>query len=325
MYWQSTPFALIRTDICFVLQPRALSWAAALLLALGLAACQVTPSAAPTHSATTLSPTTSPGLPTPLPKDSATASPRPLTDATQAVVLEPPVPPPSPTPAPLPFNLPLEQLVIYEPGPGSQITSPFRIVGRGGPSYQERIHLRLLGQDGRVLSENNSILFAYPGNAGRFVSYLSFNIDHVAEAGLLQIESFDERTGRVDHITSQHLVLLTAGSPLVHQALQGPEKLTIRAPKKDQMISGGSLDVALAGWVDSNSPLQIDILNRSGNVVGTASAPLNAPSIGQLGTLQTKIEYTVPYAQYGQLQVTERDSQTDEIIHMSSVEIYLQP
>ena len=259
------------------------------------------------------------------PQDTITASPPPLTDATQAIVLEPPVPPPTPTPAPPPFNLPLEQLVIYEPGPGSQVTSPFRVIGRGGPSYQERIHLRLLGQDGRVLSENTSILFAYPGNAGRFVSYLSFNIDHVAEAGLLQIESFDERTGRVNHIASQHLVLLTAGSPLVHQALQGPEKLTIMAPKKDQMVSGGDFDVVLAGWVDSDAPLQIDVLDRAGNVVGSASSPLSAPAVGQLGTLQAKIRYTVPFSQYGRLQVTERDPDTNQVVHMSSVEIYLQP
>lgn len=317
---KSNPLAPKRKDTRLARQTKRLPRVATVLLLIMLAACQPAPSATLAPS-----PTTAPASATIVPQVTATANPPPLTDATQAIVLEPPVPPPSPTPAPPPFNLPLEQLVIYEPGPGSQVTSPFRIVGRGGPSYQERIRLRLLGQDGQVLSENTSILFAYPGNAGRFVSYLSFNIDHVAEAGLLQIESFDERTGRVNHISSQHLVLLTAGSPLVHQALQGTEKLTIRAPKKDQMISGGSLDVAIAGWVDTNTPLQMDIIDRSGNVVGTASLPLDAPAVGQLGTLQAKIEYSVPFSQYGRLTVTERDPQTDEIIHMTSLEIYLQP
>ncbi len=117
-----------------------------------------------------------------------TSPPGPLTEATHAIVLEPPDLPPTATQRVPPVNLPPETLTIYEPGPGSQVMSPMRVIGRGGPSYNERIRLRLYGEDGRLLADHTAILFAYPGNAGRFVSQLSFQIQGVAEAGRLELE-----------------------------------------------------------------------------------------------------------------------------------------
>jgi hypothetical protein len=293
------------------------------ILALGsctpTASTRRTPTAlGPSEYVSASSPGIAPGSPTSAP------SPGPLTDATQAIVLEPPGLPPTPTPPIPPVNLPPESLTLFSPGPGSQVTSPIRISGRGGPSYDERIRLRLYGEDGTVLADHTTILFAYPGNAGRFVSQLSFQINGVAEAGRLEIESFDRRYNRVDHIATQSLVLLSTGSPLVHPALQPPEKLAIVYPTDGLRVTGGELQVRAAGWVDSDVPVSVELVDRSGQTMASTQAHFDAPKVGQLGTFTVSLAHDTPVSQFARVVLTERDPSGAYIVHLSSVEVYLQ-
>ena len=73
------------------------------------------------------------------------ATPGPLTAATPAIVVESSQGAPTATDIPLAVSLPMELLRIYQPGPGSQVVSPFRVAGWGGPSYKDRVLMRLLG------------------------------------------------------------------------------------------------------------------------------------------------------------------------------------
>jgi hypothetical protein len=294
------------------------------LLALTIGGCAGEPNPAAVPTATAIptpssSPSQPPGSATP------TSPPGPLTDATQAIVLEPPDLPPTATQRVPPVNLPPEAMTIYEPGPGSQVTSPIRIIGRGGPSYNERIRLRLYGEDGTVLAEHTTILFAYPGNAGRFVSQLAFQIDGVAEAGRLEIASFDRRYNRVAHISTQSLILLSTGSALVHPALQPPEKLDIITPADGLVVVGGHLQIRAAGWVDSDVPVSVDLVDRRGDTIASTQGYFDAPDVGQLGTFTVDLPYETPYSQFARVVLTEWDPSAAYIVHLSSVEVYIRP
>jgi len=301
--------------------PARLLLAVLMLATTGCARHQDLPTAA-THSPTVSARRTP--APDPMPA-TPTSHPAPLTDATQAIVLEPPDLPPTATPRVPPVNLPPESLTIYEPGPGSQVTSPLRVIGRGGPSYNERIRLRLYGEDGRVLAEHTTILFAYPGNAGRFSTQLSFHIDGVAEAGRLELDSFDRRYNRVDHISTQSLLLLATGTHLIHPAMQPPEKLAIIYPSDGLRVTGGELQVRAAGWVDSDVPVEVTLVDRSGKTIASTQAHFDAPQVGQLGTFTVSLSYDTPFSQFARVVLTERDPSQAYIVHLSSTEIYLQP
>ncbi len=293
------------------------------ILVLTAAACGVPRTTAPA----TTQPVPAGVSPSPDPTSgpaTSTSPPGPLTDATQAIVLEPPDLPPTATKRVPPVNLPPESLTIYEPGPGSQVTSPMRIIGRGGPSYNELIRLRLYGEDGRMLDDHTTILFAYPGNAGRFASQLSFQINGVAEAGRLELASFDRRTHRVAHISTQPLVLLSAGTPLIHPALQPPEKLDIIYPSDGLRVSGGELQVRGAGWVDSDVPVEVELVDRNGETMASTQVRFDAPGVGQLGTFTINLAYNTPISQFARVMLTERDPTQAYIVHLSSVEVYLQ-
>jgi hypothetical protein len=273
-----------------------------------------------TRLAATPTPTASP-----IPPSNGTATPEPLTVLTPAIVLEPPDRPPTETPEPAPVNLPPEDMTIYLPGPGSQVTSPFQVSGKGGPSWLGKVHLRLYGETGQLLSEGTTYLLANPGRAGRFYGELAFSIPYVAEAGRVEVSVDDLRAGRMSHLATVDLILLSAGDPLIHPGFDGPEKLAIIEPKEGAVASGGTLAVRGAGWVDSDLPVTISLVDRAGNILGSAEVPVDAPEVGELGTFEATIAYSVGFSQYARVFVTEHSPEISDLVHVSSHEIYLKP
>jgi hypothetical protein len=254
-----------------------------------------------------------------------TLSPAPLTALTPAVVLEPAILPPSPTYAPPVVGLPDEKLFFYYPGPNSQITSPVQLSGWGGPSRDDFVTVRLYGEDGRLLAERDINLFVYPGNAGRFVGDLEFEIEALAETGRLEVFTIDPQSGAVNHRSSVHLILLSTGDARIHPAMEGAEQLTILNPPNNVLVEDGSIVVQGAGWTFSEQPLSIVLYNTRGEIVGTAEAELEAPEPGLVGVFETTLEYDIPRRTWGLLTVNEYDENHEFIIHTSSVILLMNP
>jgi hypothetical protein len=298
---------------------RALQGAALLGL---LAACGAT--------ATAPVPTPSPlPEPSPTPESSPipqlSPTPPPFTLETPPIVLEPPDSGSTPTPAPPKVGLPSESLAILEPGPGSQVISPIRVVGYGGPSYQGRVRLRLVGEDGTVLASRVTYLQALPNLAGRFFTELPFSIPHVGEAARLEISTLELRSGLLGHLASVDLVLLSAGLPRVNPALRGAEELAIFAPRDGALVQGGAVAVRGAGWLDTSGPLVVDVLDRNGIVIGSASTPLASPGVGQVGTFAVTVLYQSIDSQWGRIVVHEPAVGIPGTLHYNTIEVVLKP
>lgn len=248
----------------------------------------------------------------------------PFSVTTSAIVIESLQDLETPTPLPPGVNMPLEQLVIYEPGPGSQVASGFRLNGWGGPSYNDRVLIRLLGEDGTVLSNGWRFLHVLSGNPGRFNATIYFNIDHVAEEARLEISSQSWRDRQTTHITTVDLTLLSTGSARIHPARRGTEKLAILSPREGGVVSGGVARIQGAGWLDSDTPLYVDIIDYRGESLGSAQVELDSPAIGQLGTFSIEIPYTIPFQQWVKITVYEPSTgKIPGIIHLSTVEVWI--
>jgi hypothetical protein len=274
----------------------------------------------PTHPEPTA---TSEATTTPIPEFSPT--PAPLTASTPAIVIEPSHAPVTPTQLPPVVAMPTEQLVILEPGPGSHVVSPFQVEGWGGPSHNDQVQVRLLGEDGRVLSEGKTHLLVLPGNAGRFYAEVPFDISLVAEAGWLEVSIYSPRDRQLSHLSTVDLTLLSIGHPHVYPALHGPEKLAIFSPSEEAVIEGGEVLVQGAGWVDADRPLRVDILDRNGETLGSNQVWIDAPAVGQLGTYEISVKYQVDFPQWGHIAVSEVSNDIPGIVHYSSVEVWLRP
>ncbi len=253
-------------------------------------------------------------------------APAPLTMATPAILIEVPEDLATPTLVSPVVSMPTEKIAIFQPGPGSHVTSPFQVAGWGGPSYSDRVHVRMIGENGRVLSEGKSWLLVLPGNAGRFYSKVPFIIQGVAESARLEITTYNSRDRQMSHLNTVDLILLSTGNPLVHPALHGPEKLAIFTPRKEAIVSGGTVYVQGAGWVNSDTPLTVSILDRNGEILGSTEVELDAPAIGLLGTFQVEVPYQTSFSQWAHVAVSEPSTnQIPGLIHFTSVEVWLEP
>lgn len=270
----------------------------------------------PTGPPPTAEPTT-----TPVPE----ATPAPFNLSTPAIVIEQSAAQPTATPEGPGIVLPDAPLVVYRPGPGSQVTSPFQVYGRGGPSANERVRVRLLGEDGRVMADQTTVLLAYPGNAGNFVLTLDFDSPWVAEDARLEVSTEDVRFRRMDHLVTIDLVLLTQGSPRVRPALNGPDKLAFVSPRDGGVVEGGVIPVRGGGWTESDQPVTVELLDRGGSPLWSGQVALNAPEPGVLGAFELQIPYDIPWAQYAQLVIYETAIDIPGTRHYSSIELWLRP
>jgi hypothetical protein len=263
--------------------------------------------------------------PTPQASPPGTATQSPLTEATLELLLQPPQASSTPSATPPPIAMPPEALTIVQPGPGSQITSPIRVVGRGGPSLGNRVHMTLYGEDGRIITRRLTYLMATEGRPGRYAAMLTFSIPGIAEAARLEISTDDMRTGRTSHLATVDLVLLSTSQPIVQVAFEGAEQLAILWPRDGSVVSGGQIAVTGAGWATGDLPLQLQVLDRHGDVVGAGEVRFNSPAPGVLGTFSTTITYQVTQSQYGRLLLAEPADSISALLHMNSIELYLRP
>jgi hypothetical protein len=268
----------------------------------------------PTSSSSTHSPTET---------LAASPTPAPYTNATPAIVLDVPLPSPTPPPATPSIGLPAERLSIYEPGPGSEAVSPLRVIGFGGPSWEGRVRLRLIGEQGDILADRTTFLQAMPDLPGRIYTDLSFTFPWVAQTARLEVRTFSTRDGQMDHLTTRQVVLLTTGTALIYPALGGAEKIAIFSPRANGYVRGSPVTVRGGGWLDTPGPLVIEVLDRNGNVVGSATTPLSTSKPGEVGSFEVQVPYTLDYSQYGQIAVYEAAISPPGILHYSSVDVYL--
>ena len=219
----------------------------------------------------------------------------------------------------------LEEISIFSPGPGSSVTNPIRVSGFGGPSQTDRVHVELIGEDGRVISRGYTFLYVLPGNAGQFYADVPFETSLVAEQAWLVVRSFEERYGELRHLTTQEIVLLSAGSPKIYPAIRGAEKISIFRPRSESIVEGGRVLVQGAGWTDREGSFGVEIKDRLGNVLGSASAHVEAGTYGQLGPFTVEVDYVTPFPQWARVAVSEWSDSHPGLVHYNSVEVWLRP
>lgn len=252
-------------------------------------------------------------------------SPIPVVDGTPALVLEPPEFVVTPTPTRISLTLPQERITLDAPGPGSQVVSPVRVSGWAGPAFGGKVFVRLLGEQGQELGRATTYLLTSEGSAGLFVVTVPFRVEGVAEAGFVEVSYHHLTTNLVEHITTRPVVFLGVGPARIHPDPGAPEKVTIFTPRDDRRVSGGVAHVRGAAWLDEALPLLIEVLDRSGSVIGSAEVEVQAPVLGELGTFEADVAFTVPHAQYGRIAVVERGQDPPIVRHYTSVRVYLEP
>jgi hypothetical protein len=216
-------------------------------------------------------------------------------------------------------------VAILRPATGSHVVSPFRIVGRAGPSWNNQVRLRLIGEDGRTIATTITYLLANPGNAGLFSTTMDFSIPGLAEAARLEVINRDREDGETNHLASVHLTLLSEGNGLTYIAIRGAEQLAILSPAAGERIQGGIVRVEGIGWTQNQGPLIIEVHDSQGAVLGRAQTRVQSPGPGQMGPFKAAVPYSVAQRTRGRIVVYEPDNQIPGYVHYSSIRVILDP
>ncbi len=123
--------------------------------------------------------------------------------------------------------------------------------------------------------------------------------------------------------TTRPVVLLTTGTALIYPAIGGAERIAIFSPRANGYVRGSPVMVRGGGWLDTPGPLVVEVLDRNGNVVGSATVPLSTSRPGEVGSFEVQVPYTLDWSQYGRIVVYEPAFSPPGILHYSSADVYL--
>jgi hypothetical protein len=274
-------------------------------------------------------------IPTQFPKATASQTPRMASPTAKLVELTQTAAPESsatptpgratrtPTLAPT-LALPEAEIQIRQPGPLSKVVSPFDFYGNVEPGYSGRVRLELLGEDGRLLVRK---IVTYRTDASRIgiAEEIDYEISAVAEAGRLQISTYDQ-FGRMIALSSVELLLLSLGKADLNPPGSSTQPIIIQEPRPNKLIQGGTVSVSGLARVSSDLPLLVELVAKNGSVAGYRQAEVTAGPADGYSTFSAEIPYKVTAPTWVRLTVKEfSGGRIEGVIQLTSLEILLSP
>ena len=163
---------------------------------------------------------------------------------------------------------------IYRPGDFSRVISPFRVVANVLPGLGNKVQIELYGEDGRTLEDMTYTVMPLPGlTTANLVTEISFTTPAVAEAARLSVSVTDD-LGRIRSVSSVNLILLSTGLTELKGYGDLRENIVIQQPIEGGIIQGGGLTVSGLARTGSDQPLDVELYDEQGVLVGEGSVEI---------------------------------------------------
>lgn len=279
-----------------------------------VAACAApTPTPAPTSTATAVPPT---------PTAAATAAPTTTNTPPPATATAVPTMGAQATAPPTEGNP--EAILILQPGPGSRVSSPIRVSGVANPTFEQTLAVRVLSPEGQQLALQTAQINADVGQRGPFTT------DVAVPAGaqdqvFIQVYATSARDGGITHLETVVVSMVPTGQAQILQAQAHEEDIRIQQPSPGASISGGTVHVEGFGLASFEQTLVIELVDADGNSITSVPIIVNAPDIGQPGSFSADLAYPTTAAGPARVVVHDPSAAFEGDVHVSSVEITLQP
>lgn len=219
---------------------------------------------------------------------------------------------------------PEEAIFIQEPGPGSQVTSPIRVAGIADPTFEQNLVVRIVLDDGTELTEVPTTIQAEAGQRGPFEAEVPVNLDMQRNI-FIQVYAASARDGGVTHLSSTGVIFSPGGPEDIRIQEPQPEQIVIFQPQNGGTVTGGMAHVEGFALASFEQTLLVEILDADGNVIGSEAVIVQAPDLGQPGPFSADIAYTVTASAPGRVVVRDPSPAFGGDMHLSSVEITLEP
>jgi hypothetical protein len=222
------------------------------------------------------------------------------------------------------YLAPPETIMILTPGNGSTVTSPIHISGEANPTFEQTLVVRVLTPDGQELAIEPTMIQAELGERGPYGLDLHLDLD---EEQNIFIQVYDEsaRDGNVIHLSSVAVTFSPDGPEdiIVHEPYR--DVITIFQPQLGDTISAGIVHVHGFGLASFEQNLIVEVQDEEGNVIAIEPVTVDSPDLGIPGFFQVDIEFTVTHSQPGRIVVRDESPAHGDNVHLTSVEVTLQP
>lgn len=222
-----------------------------------------------------------------------------------------------------PWQVP-EAILILSPGPGSRLISPIRVSGMADPTFEQALAVRLVLDDGSELNVIPAQIAAELGERGPFEAEVPFTVGEERQA-FIQVFATSARDGGITHLAAVGVSLAPDGPENIIPVGPHPERIVILEPAQGADISGGVVHVEGFGLASFEQNLVIEVYDEMGNLVGGQPVTVQSPEMGQPGPFSADVPYNIQTAGAGRVVVQDPSPAFDGDVHVSSVEVRLEP
>ncbi len=250
-------------------------------------------------------------------------TPAPVPGPAVPTATQQPVSTPTVTPPPTP-ELPDEAILILEPGAVSRVTSPVRVSGIADPAFEQTLVVRVVLDDGVEIAVQPVMIQAELGQRGPFSTEIPFVVPAERKA-TIQVLQQSARDGGTVHLASVPVVLTPLGPVEIRNRVVHSERIAILEPAPGAVVSGGVVRVEGVGVASFEQTLLVEVLDAQGNRLGAQAVILQGIELGVAGPFQTDVTYSLTTAGPGRILVRDISPAFGGDVHLSSVEVDLQP
>lgn len=229
----------------------------------------------------------------------------------------------TPTPSPTP-RLPMSVLRIYKPGAYSRLASPFTIEGAVVTGPGGKIFLELIGEDGRMISQDVLRFGMADGLRFGIAPEVKFEIGAVAEAARLQMRT-ENTHGQTIALSSVNVILLSLGDPELTGTFPAYEPYVIQSPRADTEISGGVLMIQGSVRPVNESPILVELRTEDGALLGSTQFDAEMAAENTNTPFEIAVPYTVQESTHALLIFKQTGDRIPGIVALTSTTLWLKP
>jgi hypothetical protein len=160
------------------------------------------------------------------------------------------------------------------------------------------------------------------GQRGNFTVDVPFAISGERQA-FLQVYATSARDGGITHLASVGLTIADSEPENIIPVTPHPERIPIHQPAPGETISGGTARVEGFGLASFEQTLLVEVVDETGNVIGSQPVIVNAPDLGQPGFFSVDVPYSAPSNGPGRIVVRDISPAFGGDTHRATVEVTL--
>ena len=229
----------------------------------------------------------------------------------------------SPSIAPGAVGSPIESIVLTSPLPNQGVRNSIHVEGYSDPTFEQQLGILVRDANGSVIGSATAKIQADVGQRGAFAVDVPFQV-FGDPPGRIVVYSTSPRDGGLTHLSSVDVQLNSDVQPSIPSIdLSRAESIVISSPVPNATLHGS---VTVSGVSDPtfDQTLIVEVRGQNNVQLGRATTHINA-AVGQRGPFSINMPFQVFGDPPGRIVVYALSPRDGKTVHLSSVEVNLQP